>query len=385
MVTSHFDPLQFSTLVGKIYDCVAEPEQWTDVLQGLTEEMEGVVATLAVLDLKTRTSRFGAAFGAAEIIEPLVTRYAAEMPFYHVVPKLPIDVPITMPQLCALHGPDGMDLLQASRLWTEWFMPHHITDAMCTNIIKSPDRVAALVINVSESRRSIDQNDIDKLSLITPHIRRAVTIGDLFDLQKRNANMFQSTLDGLQTGVLIVGEDLDLLYANQTAEQFLADHSPVISAHGNRVSLINPHSQKALTNAVAIGLRNEAALGARGIGLPLPGPTPCVAHVLPLANRSMTGHLRKEAAAAIFICKAGDSPQPHMDAIAALFGLTAAEQRVALQVASGLNRQTIASANHVSAGTVKSQLEAIFDKTGTSSQRELEKLLRDLSPPIHHD
>jgi DNA-binding NarL/FixJ family response regulator len=47
-----------------------------------------------------------------------------------------------------------------------------------------------------------------------------------------------------------------------------------------------------------------------------------------------------------------------------------------------MNRHTIAAANQVSDGTVKSQLDSIYDKTGASNQRELEKLLRDLTPPL---
>lgn len=63
---------------------------------------------------------------------------------------------------------------------------------------------------------------------------------------------------------------------------------------------------------------------------------------------------------------------------ASLFGLTGAER----QVARGMNRQSIAAANNVADGTVKSQLDAIYDKTGTSNQRELDRLLRDLTPPL---
>jgi DNA-binding CsgD family transcriptional regulator len=378
-----FETRHYSNLVGKIYDCVAEPTQWTEVLGELTHEFDGIIATLAVLDIKNRISRFGAAYGAAQIVEPLVSQYAAEMPFYHLVPKAPIDVPITVPQLCALHGPGGADIFRATRLWTEWFLPNRIADALCTNIIKAPDRIAAFVINVSEDRRSISQNDIDKLSLITPHIRRAVSIGDLFDLQKRHVDMFQSTLDELATGVLIVGQNLEIYYANKAAELYMNDEVPVISADGNRLVFNNQRSQKALENVVTIGLRDEAALGPRGIGLPLPGSTPCVAHVLPLANRNLPGLFRRESAAAIFICKAGQDTQPHMEAVAALFGLTAAEQRVAAQVAEGMNRRAIAATNQVTDATVKSQLDAIFNKTETSNQRELEILLRDLAPPIN--
>jgi DNA-binding CsgD family transcriptional regulator len=103
---------------------------------------------------------------------------------------------------------------------------------------------------------------------------------------------------------------------------------------------------------------------------------------MPLARREISARISQRAAAAIFIAPAGSSPMPAIEAIAALFGLTAAEKRVAAHVAAGLTRREIATAGGVSDGTVKSQLATIFDKTGTGDQRGLQLLIRELSPPL---
>jgi DNA-binding NarL/FixJ family response regulator len=58
------------------------------------------------------------------------------------------------------------------------------------------------------------------------------------------------------------------------------------------------------------------------------------------------------------------------------------KKRVAGHVAAGKTRKEIAAAGGVSDGTIKSQLATIFDKTGTGDQRELELLIRELSPPL---
>jgi DNA-binding CsgD family transcriptional regulator len=55
---------------------------------------------------------------------------------------------------------------------------------------------------------------------------------------------------------------------------------------------------------------------------------------------------------------------------------------VTAQVASGLTRAEIATATGVSDSTVKSQLTTIYDKTNTKGQRELELLIRELTPPV---
>ena len=69
-------------------------------------------------------------------------------------------------------------------------------------------------------------------------------------------------------------------------------------------------------------------------------------------------------------------------AVAALFGLTAAEARVTAMVAEGFSRAEIAAAHGVSDGTVKSQLGVIFQKTNAGDQRELQRLVRELTPPV---
>ena len=65
-----------------------------------------------------------------------------------------------------------------------------------------------------------------------------------------------------------------------------------------------------------------------------------------------------------------------------MFGLTAAEKRIAALAADGLTRSEIAEASGVSDHTVKSQLRVVYDKTGTRDQRQLQLLMRDLTPPL---
>lgn len=139
----------------------------------------------------------------------------------------------------------------------------------------------------------------------------------------------------------------------------------------------------AVTNAVTLGVRDEVELAGAGIDIPLGATSrPAVAHVLPLVRRSLGRQIESRAAAAVFIAAAGAVVQTAVEAIAALFGLTSAERRVAGYVADGLTRNEIAGAQGVSQGTVKSQLAAIYDKTGTGDQRSLQNLMRELSPPV---
>ena len=373
---------EFSGIVGGLYDCIPDPARWQHALQALCDHFDGTMATLAVLDTERNQSRFGAYCGPSEIVVPLITQYAADMPFYNILLGIEIDAPLSMQSLFDLYGPDGREVHLNSRLYREWSIPHEMEDCFGLVVLKRENRVGALNIVTHKRRPEINQKDLDQLALLAPHIRRAVTIGDLFEMEQRDVHIFREMVDSFSCSVFVVGADMKLHYANPVAEALLRD-GVAVKAPLNTLAFESPMAHGAIFNAVTLGQRDEVALGASGIGVPLARvERPAVAHVLPLGRRADGAKFHRNAAAAIFVAAAGHNPVPAIDAIAALFGLTAAEKRVVSQVAGGLNRAEISSASGVSDGTTKSQLAAIYDKTGVGGQRELELLIRDLTPPV---
>lgn len=178
-------------------------------------------------------------------------------------------------------------------------------------------------------------------------------------------------IDCFAYAVFVVGENMQLHYANPQAETMLQD-GVAVQASFNALAFKNELAQAAISKAVTLGERDEVALGTTGIGVPLARmQRPAVAHVPPLGRRIESAQFHSNATAAIFVATAGQNPFPTIDSIAALFGLTAAEKRVAGQVASGMTRTEISTASG-----------AIYDKTGANGQRELELLIRDLTPPV---
>lgn len=73
------------------------------------------------------------------------------------------------------------------------------------------------------------------------------------------------------------------------------------------------------------------------------------------------------------------APQPHTTALEHIFGLTAAEARLAALLSGGATVTEAAEAHRVSVATIPTQLAAIFAKTHTSRQAELVMLVSRLS------
>ena len=366
--------------IGTLYDCVTEPEQWPRALGRISELTDSVIAMLAVMDMSRRTTRFSAVHGDPVVLEPLMTTYAAHVPFFSILPKFEIDVPLTFDEMCALYGPDGHAVWQASRTYTEWMRPNGFRTGFNLAVMKRDACVGALTTITRDDRPSTPAG-MARLSQLAPHIRRSVAITDLFEAEQRKARLFQQVIDNLAHPVMLVAEDMRLLYANPSAETLLRDEVLVRQTDGRLVLAYAP-AQASVAHAVELGHRDEVLLGAVGIGVPLARlERPSIVHVLPLARRP-NARLAPRAMAAIFVAAPGSNPLPAIEAIAALFGLTAAEKRIAALAADGLTRSEIAEASGVSDHTVKSQLRVVYDKTGTRDQRQLQLLMRELTPPI---
>jgi DNA-binding CsgD family transcriptional regulator/PAS domain-containing protein len=369
-------------LVGAIYDCIPDGALWQATLDGIRRAWSGELATLGVIDSSSGALRLSVTCGDVELLEPLLRYGPQDVPFYSAAPKMELDVPQTVDTIYALQGPDAREKWLSSRAATEWAIPNRIDDFLWVPVMRQASRVGSLVVMTNTDRPQISAGEIQAFAQIAPHVRRAVTIGDLFESERRKGEIFRDVVDCLAHPVLIVSADMQILFANLAAEALLQEKMAVRSLRG-QLSFPYQPANKAVCAAVVTGSSDECALGPMGINVPLAlAENPMVAHVMPLSQRDPSARVAQHAAAAIFIAAPGDMPVPAMDAISALFGLTAAEKRVAVQIAHGKTRQEIALASGVSDGTVKTQLASIFGKTDTRDQRGLELLMRELTPPV---
>jgi DNA-binding CsgD family transcriptional regulator/PAS domain-containing protein len=368
-------------LVEDIYDCVAHPAQWSETLERLRLSVGGRVALIGVIENATRATRLAVATGEAALARTLLDDYRDDIPFLLAAPRLAFDEAYTVDVVYGLLDPGTQERWRNARVTQEFVIPNSLDDFLWLTLMKQSTRTGSFVVLTGRDKQ-IGTDDLQWMQSLAPHVRRAVTIGDLFDADRALAAVFRRLVETLAHAVLIVTADMRVLFANAAAEALLNERAVVELSQG-RLAMPYAHAARAVARAVSLGERDEVALGACGINVPLASAeAPAIAHVLPLSRRDAEARFSDSATAAIFISVAGVTPTPAIEAIAALFGLTPAEKRVVAQVAEGKSRKDIALAQGVSDGTVKAQLAAIFDKTGRHDQRQLELLIREISPPV---
>lgn len=198
------------------------------------------------------------------------------------------------------------------------------------------------------------------------------------------ARLLETTLDLLPLKVIIAASDGQILHANSTAAAMLAHGDPIWSRHG-RLNAATSSATRALIAAIGSISANSARKCAGGteVALPCRDGRAAMAHVRTLVPGATRLAQASEAAAAIFITEP-HRVAPPLEALARLFDLTPSEVRVLAEIVGGRNRKEAAAALGVADSTVKSHLDRLFAKTGTSDQPSLFQLVTSLSWPTGH-
>lgn len=158
-----------------------------------------------------------------------------------------------------------------------------------------------------------------------------------------------------------------------------------------RVLFANRAARLLLARRDGLGVRDDCLYGAdahatstlrRCLGgavcLPRPsGKPPLLVTVVPLRLRGAVP-VERRPAAALFIADPEAEPPSATSVLGELFGLTPAEERVALLVAEGRGLPHVARLLDISHNTARTHLARALEKTGTSHQAELARLVQDL-------
>ena len=375
------DAHKLSDFIGSIYDCIAAPANWPLALNNIVQHFESDVVWLSVNNPRLRTTRLAAVAGDA-VKSQLLMVNVEKNPFFEIMHKMEIDEPAGVQKLCELMGPTGLEHFQNSAFVKDYAVPARMGDGVGISLMNQTDRVATLGMVSSMDRSAYAAAEFSALAQLAPHIRRAVMIGDLFETQARESNMFREMVERFNLAVLVVNCDMQLLFANPIAEDYLRDGA-LIKVNAQKLIVQSELAHFAIRKAVQLSEREEVVLAGSGIGVPLYKTRfPAIAHVLPLGQRNEKFQFHNQAAAAIFIATPRSDALATIDAIASLFGLTAAEKNVTLQAANGQTPAEIALSRGVSVDTVRTQMKTVYDKTGQSNQVGLQKLIRDLTPPL---
>jgi DNA-binding CsgD family transcriptional regulator len=371
---------QLSQLIGDIYDAALDPAQWSAALRKSRAFVGGAAAALYSKNAVRKTGRMYCQEGdiSREFRQLYIERYAKLDPFstghFFAEIEQPIATADVMPY----------EEFLATRFYKEWVRPQGLVDNVTAVLDKSSTSAVLFTIFRHERDGLVDDEARDRMRLIIPHIRRAVLIGRVIQLQTAQAATFADTLDGISAGMLLVDARGGIVHANASGHAMLAEGS-VLRAAGGKLAANNADAEGALYDVILAAGSGDAAVGIKGIAVPLPTSEGerYVAHVLPLTSgarrRAGTSYA---AVAALFVHKAALDKPPPPEAIAKTFQLTPSELRVLLGIVEVGGAPEVAEALGIAETTVKFHLKHLFEKTGAGRQADLVKLVAGFVNPL---
>jgi DNA-binding CsgD family transcriptional regulator len=368
-----------SALIGDIYDAALDPTLWPRVVEKAGGFVGGSAASLFARDSVYKTGNSYYAFGVDPHYEKLYfEKYIKFDPLNAVYLTLAVGDVISNSNIIP-HAE-----FVETRFYKEWAQPQGWTDNVIASLEKSSTSIAGFAVFRHEREGLADDATRRLMRLIAPHLRRAVLIGKVVDLNKVEAATFAETLDGLGAGIFLVDVSGRIVHANAAGDMMLNSAS-VLHAAGGRLILHDPHADRTLADTFAAAGNGDAAIGVKGVAVPLVGHDGerHVAHVLPLTSgvRRRAG-ASYAALAALFVHKAAlDTPSPP-EVIAKAYKLTPMESRVMLAIVEVGGVPEVAEALGIAETTVKTHLGRVYKKTDSDRQADLVKLVAGFSNPL---
>jgi DNA-binding CsgD family transcriptional regulator/PAS domain-containing protein len=372
------DTEHLSTLIGSIYDVALDPALWVGVLEQTAKFTNASAASLYTRDISAKSANIAYQYGLdPQYVQLYMQTYVARVPAldYFIAS---IEEPLSTADVL----PYG-EFVQ-TRFYKEWAMPQGLVDALHTMLDKSATSGTAFVVFRHARDGLVDDETRRRVRLIVPHVRRAALIGKVIEQKTAEADTLADTLDAISAGMLLVDATGRIMHANAAGLDMLTK-ADVLRSVAGRLVANDRQSEQALADIFASAGGGDAAIGIKGIALPLKtrGGERYVAHVLPLTSGvRRRGGAAYRAAAALFVHKAAlDAPSPP-EAIAKAYKLTPMELRVLLAVFELGGVPAVAQALGIAETTAKTHLGHVYEKTGAGRQADLVKLVASFSNPV---
>ena len=371
---------RLSRLIADMYDATLEPGRWSEVLARIVAFVGGHGGCLLAKDPTSREIDAHWQTG----VEPHYMRLYNET-YSKIGPVASLTFG-DVGQIVSVPEVVPYDEFRRSRFYIEWAEPQGWVDVAVAVLDKTASGWGLLGVSRNASNGMVDDEMRRRLSLVVPHVRRALRIGRAMERRQADAATFADVLDRLSAGLLLLDAQGRIVHTNAAADDMLRD-GRLLRAIGRRLAGTSVQGERTLRETAILPRTEGMELGREGVVVPL---RTCdgeryIARAMPLASAVSGGAGETaEATTAVFVRRATmDDPSPP-DIIAESYKLTPTEVRVLFALVEVGGVPEVAAALGIAETTVKTHLARLFAKTGARRQAELVKVVASFSMPVTH-
>lgn len=247
----------------------------------------------------------------------------------------------------------------------QWAEEHGFGHGAATGFQLNTGDLAVVQVMRRTGERPFDTRELQELDRFRPHLARAAMLAARWRMERLRAATEALALVGVPAVVL--SAECRVMAANSLAQNLTAHL--IWLARGGLALTDSTASAKLKRHVCACANSRSIESASSFPAWDDERKAPMVVHVVPLKGDRR--ELFEGGLALVLFPDASAPNQPNPELIREIFDLTAAEARVAAQLAQGRSVEQIASAHGVSLSTVRSQAKSILHKLGAHRQSEI--------------
>ena len=371
---------QLSQVLAAFYDATLDPVTWPAALEAACAYLDGAAANIFWQDPVAQSALvFHSWNDNPDFVKSYVNHYVRLNPFFPAITFIDPGVIFS-----------GGDIIphaefQKSRFFEEWVDPQGFIDVVGVNLYRFSTSAACFSVRRSRAQGVVDPEMRRRMTLIAPHVRRAVMIGREIDRQKSMSTKLGAILDSVTSGAFLVDATGRVDFTNEAGDALLKAGT-LLKLRDGALTVVDPAANRALRASLATtAVGTDVSLGHGSPSILLASQTGerFLAHILPLSSGArQKASLGYCATAAIFVRRAEIPVMSGVEAVARSHKLTFSEIRVLQAVGTGGSIREIADALGLTSATVKTHLASIFRRTGARRRSDLLRQIASYGNPL---
>jgi DNA-binding CsgD family transcriptional regulator/PAS domain-containing protein len=384
MAGIHRELLEWSQLLGQLYDAVLDPDHLPEAMRQACAWLGADSSHFIGWDTTRFVPRIAVVNDPASVdhVDP---DYVAH--YSHIDPRRPklAERPMGEVATCTQFFDDRF--VAGSEFYQKFLIPRGRRYTMGVHLYRDErfDFYATFYHRLGREPFSAEQSE--KARLLVPHLQRVAQMLVKHESVCVAAEVGESTLDALDQGMLVLDAQGDLLFANRRAEALLRD-GRWLAAQGKRVRPVVGSSaafDSAVNRVVANGMPDGVILR----GSDSSAARWCSVTILRVAQDTQRALTALYPRARVMLLLTVPNAQRSVTAgqLMQLFGLTQAEARLAQALVRGQTVDDYAQQHGLALPTVRTQVRAVLDKTDAPRQQDLVRMLASLPSaraPVGH-
>lgn len=377
-MTTSRPPPSLLDLVGQIYAAVLDRELWPSVVRDMAETFHSKSALLRLMDRQCEQVSLTLAHGYDErFFVPYREHFIHLDPFNAYLMDKPVGTMCCTPQIMP------MSAFTKTEYYADYARPQDIYYAGGGFVLHDDTATAVLGFQRNQAMGAFDPEALGQMALLGVHLQRAFLLSRQLGQVDRQARAFEQLLEQRPFGVVLIDEIGRAVYLNPRAETLIRLHPEIQVVEGRlrlRDHKAGAQLERLVQEVIATSLgRGLSAGGALRLAGDSAAAKSIVLVVTPLRSNAQTGALSGPRwCAAVFLGLPQERRAMDGQVLHSLYGLTPAEARLAVELANGRDLDAVSEALFITKHTARTQLKAIFHKTGCRRQAELVKLLLSL-------